>query len=57
VPNAQTFIEWAQSLGFEVVLRPIGLPLLSLRTITDTRDKLESRQARFKVEAERRKSG
>ncbi len=56
IPNAQTFIEWAQALGFEVVLRPAGLTLLSLRTIIDTREKLPSREARFKVEAARRES-
>lgn len=43
IPNAQTFIEWAQSLGYAVVLRPDRLPVYALRTITDTRAVAASR--------------
>lgn len=37
IPNTQTFIEWAQALGYEVVLRPGTLPAYALRTISNTR--------------------
>lgn len=55
-PNAQTLIEWAQALGFELVLRPIDMPIYALRTICDTRDKLASRSKRFSLENRRRGS-
>lgn len=42
-PNVQTFIEWAQTLGYEVVLRPAELPPLALRVIADTRHLLKQR--------------
>lgn len=53
-PNAQTLIEWAQALGFELVLRPAELTNYALRTICDTRDKVAPRQKRFTLEARRR---
>ena len=37
IPNAQTFLEWAQALGMEVVFRPARLPLIGLRQVADTR--------------------
>jgi transcriptional regulator with XRE-family HTH domain len=44
VPNAQIFIEWAHSLGYDVVLRP-GRPLtpLATRIIADSRDRAAAR--------------
>lgn len=38
IPNAETFIEWIQSLGYEVVLRPATLPPYTLRIISETRN-------------------
>lgn len=37
IPNAQTFLEWAQALGMEVVFRPARLPQIALRQVADTR--------------------
>ena len=37
IPNAITFIEWAQALGYEVVLRPSDLSRMALRVIAETR--------------------
>jgi transcriptional regulator with XRE-family HTH domain len=37
IPNAITFIEWAQGLGYEVVLRPGDLGRMALRVIAETR--------------------
>jgi len=53
-PNAQTFLEWAKALGYEVVLRPSFLPPLALRIIAETRAKLRSRITMFRVHAARR---
>ena len=38
------FIHWAGALGFEVVLRPIELPPLTVRILANTRGKLVPRQ-------------
>jgi hypothetical protein len=46
IPNAQTFIEWASSLGFQVVLRPGDIPRNMLRLIADTRDGVKRRRQR-----------
>jgi transcriptional regulator with XRE-family HTH domain len=54
VPNAQLLLEWAQALGYEVVLRPTELPALTRRVICDTRDRLEARRKRFRLEGRRR---
>jgi len=43
IPNAQTFIEWAQALGYDVVLRRSTLPLYALRLIADTRPQAAAR--------------
>lgn len=56
--NFQTALEWAQSLGYEIVLRPARIESgLALRTICDTRDKLERRITRNKNDRERRGAG
>lgn len=44
LPNAQTFMEWAQALGYEFVLRPIELPRPTRRVITQTRDRTKARR-------------
>jgi transcriptional regulator with XRE-family HTH domain len=46
IPNAQTFIEWASSLGFQLVLRPGDIPRNMLRMIADTRDGVRRRRHR-----------
>lgn len=35
---------WARALGYEIVLRPVGLPDLALRLIEETRDKHAARR-------------
>ena len=56
VPNANVMIEWAQSLGFEVVLRPSGLPTYTRRVVAESRKSQASRQRRFSLERRRRGS-
>jgi len=53
LPNVVTFIEWAQALGYEVVLRYAGLPPKTISYITQTRDKSSVRAQR---QASRRKA-
>lgn len=53
-PNGQMLIEWAQALGFEIVLRPIDLTPYAVRMICDTRDRHAARTKRFSLEARRR---
>lgn len=48
IPNAITFIEWVQALGYTVVLRPTGLPPYALRIISDTRKHVVRRKASFR---------
>lgn len=54
IPNANLLIEWAQSLGFELVLRPTDMTPYAIRTICDTRGVQERRSRRFDIEARRR---
>lgn len=54
VPNVQLLIEWLQSLGLELVVRPGEMPAYTRRVIAETRDKLEARRRRFRLEAQRR---
>lgn len=56
VPNVQLLVEWMQALGLELVVRPGELPAYTRRVIVETRDKLDSRRNRFRLEAERRKA-
>lgn len=53
-PNIQMFLEWAQALGFEVVLRPAPLGNYALRVISQTREKQPARKKRFALERKRR---
>ena len=46
MPNAQTFIEWAQALGYEMVLRPTELTPYALSVIAQTRNKSRTRKSR-----------
>jgi transcriptional regulator with XRE-family HTH domain len=52
-PNVDAMVEWAASLGFEVVLRPVELPPITLRMIAESRDRVAPRQKRFDLERER----
>jgi transcriptional regulator with XRE-family HTH domain len=54
MPPAQMLFDWAGALGYEVVLRPIPLPALAIRTIMDTRDKTAARTKRMTLESRRR---
>lgn len=55
IPNVQTLLEWSESLGFEIVLRPRPMTSYALRTICDTRDRAASRSKRMKLENTRRR--
>lgn len=52
--NTQSFIEWANALGYEVVLRPMDLPTKALRYISFTRAYFERRKRRLPIFAQRR---
>lgn len=55
-PNVQTFVEWAQALGYRVVLVPSELPPYALRMIEQTRARAASRLKRQHLERARRQS-
>ena len=42
-PNVQTFVEWAQSLGYQVVLTPAEFSPLALRVLAETRHLMTAR--------------
>lgn len=46
LPNVDTVIYWAGALGFELVLRPTGLPPAALRIISETRQFAKRRRGR-----------
>lgn len=55
MPNFQIVLELAQALGYEIILRPAPMSPFSLRTISETRSKLETRKRRqAQFEAKRR---
>ena len=54
LPNVQLLVEWLQALGLELVVRPGELPAYTRRVIVETRDKLDARRRRFRLEAQRR---
>jgi len=47
IPNAQTFIEWVQALGYKVVLRPAELPPYTMRIIEQTRAQVAPRKKAY----------
>ena len=55
-PNVQTFVEWAQALGYNVVLVPGELPPYALRMIEQTRPRAAARLKRRRLEAGRRQA-
>ena len=55
-PNAQLLIEWAASLGYDLVLRPAMLPGMALRYISDTRSEVGAR-SRKRAYHEARRAG
>ena len=54
MPNVRTFLEWAQSLGVDVVLMPSKMPAVTARRIADTRSRSKSRARRWQIENDRR---
>ncbi|WP_010137575.1 helix-turn-helix domain-containing protein [Oceanicola sp. S124] len=57
VPNLDTFIYWANALGFDLVLRPADLPRKTQSMICDTRALTGRRGRRFENERRRRAGG
>jgi len=57
VPNIIDAIEWAQTLGIEIIARPAPLPVVTLRTIEQTRAQLGFRRAQKAREMQRRVGG
>lgn len=55
-PNVQTFIEWAESLGYDVVLRPAPLPARALRVLAETRHLLTPREQMISQHRARREA-
>ena len=54
IPNIETFLNWAGALGFEVVLKPAPLPLLTLRLLAETRHRVGRRVQRNEISRSRR---
>lgn len=46
MPNVETFIYWANTLGYEIVLRPSNLPMVTCKAIQDTRHLWPTRRKR-----------
>lgn len=57
IPNAQTFIEWAQSLGYVVTLRPASLSAYMIQVIARTRHRLGARMRQTMHHRSKRGSG
>lgn len=55
LPNIATYIIWANTLGYEVVLRPSTLPPITCRLIEETRDRYESRKRRAELLRQKRR--
>lgn len=58
IPNIQTAMDWAQALGYTLVLRQTGMPQVTLGLISRTRHLIEKRLRSiryFRGERERRK--
>lgn len=56
-PNTQLLIEWATSLGYEVVLRPAAMPAMALRYLADSRSQAASRLKMLGHHRARREGG
>lgn len=48
IPNIQTAMEWAQALGYTLVLRQVGMPQVTLGLISRTRHLLVKRMQSFR---------
>lgn len=57
VISTQIFIEWAKSLGYDVVLRPTEIPPMTARYIADTRHRMEARRRIWQRQVKRRGGG
>lgn len=53
-PTLGIIIPWAQSLGYELVLRPVEMPNISLREVADTRSSVKTRTKRIRMLNQRR---
>lgn len=56
VPNVDTFVLWANTLGYEVVLVPCALPPAILRILSETRDRLQMRRDKIRYYGARRRA-
>lgn len=54
IPNAETFFEWAQALGYDVVLVPSALPSKALSYIANSRDQQGVRKRMENYHAQRK---
>ena len=52
-PNVDTLKHWTGGIGYEVVLRPVALPPVTLAMIEETRPKYTDRRKRFALERQR----
>lgn len=52
-PNVDTLKHWTGGIGYELVLRPVALPPVTLAMIEETRDRTPGRTKRFALERER----
>lgn len=46
-PYPATLFDWAAGLGYQIVLRPVGLPPKALAVISQTRDRAAVRRRRY----------
>lgn len=56
LPNAQTYKEWMQVLGYKLFARPAELPRITLRTIEETRVRSAARANMNEYLAKRRQA-
>lgn len=57
VPTLDILAEWAEALGYEIVLRSKPLPAYTLRVISQTRPRLDARLRQFARERQARVEG
>lgn len=48
IPNILTFIDWARSLGFQLVLVPDAMPQVTITKIAETREAQERRKSVYR---------
>lgn len=57
IPNFETFLLWANALGYDIILRPGKLPPRALRIMAKTAEQLRLIRAKFRHHAGRRQTG